>query len=219
MPTNNQLPSSESGRIKQARRIVSDLAAEVFVALLILFFGLAVPAGAVAQTLTGRTNIILRTGLANNIPVALFALLATVALIWWLAVGYRTTDRISRHLVFLMAAISVNIYLGFTVWVVITKFVGSTASPHRLGLMVWWNLSDSIPFVNVNSALDWEQPLNEYGAGTGWLFLLQRIVLILTLVRIVQVLINKWMSLSRLKPEAPAATPDASSQSASRTTP
>ena len=129
MSTNNQLPSSESGRTKQILRIVSDLTAEVFAALFIIFLGLAVPAGAIAQTLTGRTNIILRTGVANNIPVVLFALLVTVALIWWLAVGYRTTDRISRHLVFLMAAISVNIYLGFTVWVIITKFVGSTVSP------------------------------------------------------------------------------------------
>jgi hypothetical protein len=219
MPTNGQLPSSRSGRTKQVLRIVSDLAAEVFVALLILFFAVAAPAGAIAQTLTGRTNIVLRSGLAYNIPIVLFALFATVVLIWWLAVGYRTTDRLSRHLIFLMAAISVNIYLGFTVWVVVTKFVGSTASPHRLGLMVWWNLSDSIPFVNVNSALDWEQPLNEYSAGIGWLFLLQRIVLILTLVRIVQVLINKWMSLSRQKPEAPAATPDASPPPTSRTTP
>ena len=219
MPTNGQLPSSGSGRTKHALRIVSDLAAEAFVVLLILFFGLAVPAGAIAQTLTGRTNIILRTGLANNIPVVLFALFATVVLIWWLAVGYRTTDRISRHLAFLMATISVNIYLGFTVWAVVTKFIGSPVSPHRLGLMVWWNLSDSIPFVNVNSALDWEQPLNEYGAGIGWLFLLQRIVLILTLVRILQVLINKWMSLSRPKPEAPGATPEASSPSISPTTP
>jgi hypothetical protein len=104
-----------------------------------------------------------------------------------------------------MAAICANIYLGFTIWVAATKFVDTAVSPHKLGLMVWWNLNDSIPFINVNSALNWEQPLNEYGAGIGWLFLLQRIVLLLTLVRIVQVLANRWMDFSKPKPEAPTA--------------
>jgi hypothetical protein len=115
----------------------SDRAVEALVVVCIFFFGLAVPAGAIAQTLTERTNIVLRTGLANNIPVVLFALWATVVLIWWLAVGYRPGDRVSRHLTFLVAAISVNIYLGFTVWVIVTKFVDTVASPHKLGLMVW----------------------------------------------------------------------------------
>jgi hypothetical protein len=205
MPADDQPSSSEPGRTKQVFRIFSDLAAQALIVVFIFFFGLAVPAGAIAQTLTGRTNIVLRTGLANNIPVALAALWATVALIWWLAVGYRPADRVSRHLAFLMAAISVNIYLGFTVWVIVTKFIDTTVSPHKLGLMVWWNLSDSIPLVNVNSVLDWEQPLNEYGAGIGWLFLLQRTVLIITLVRIVQVLINRWASFSKPDPEGPVA--------------
>jgi hypothetical protein len=179
-------------------RALSDLAG-VFVGLFFaLFICVAIPAGAIAQTLSGRDNIFVGGDAVQSVVLVIAAFVAIFGLIGWLAVGYNPDDRLSVHSAFLAAALVVNIYLGFAVWLIATKVIGiePAASHSRFGAMVWWNLTDSIPFVDVDSALDWEAPMDEFGAGIGWLLLLQRVVLLLTLARIIQVLVNRWTNFS-----------------------
>jgi hypothetical protein len=181
----------------------SDWAGIIFAVLFLSFLILAVPVAAIFLTLTGRANFVFgTTNIIYNFPYILIAPGAALVLIGWLAVSYKADDRIARHIAVLTATVSVNIYLGLSIWLAATKIIYPAASPHKLALMVWWNLSDSIPFVNVNSALNWEQPLPEYGAGIGWLFLFQRIVFLLTLARVIQILVNRWINYSKPKPSA-----------------
>jgi hypothetical protein len=185
-------------------RRLSDWAVIIAGVAFFSFLIVAIPVAAIVLTLTGRANFVFgTTNIVYNVPYIIVALGAALVLIGWLAVSYKPDDRMTRHLAALTAAVSVNIYLGFSIWLVATKVIYPGASPHKLGLMVWWNLSDSIPFVNVNSALNWEQPLTEYGAGIGWLFLFQRIVFLLTLARVIQILVHRWITYSKPKPSRP----------------
>jgi hypothetical protein len=92
------------------------------------------------------------------------------------------------------AAIVGNIYFGFTVWVIATRWVGIhevETDARRFGLMIWWNLVDSVPLVDIDSAFDWRRPMQGYGTTVGWLFLAQRVVLVLTVARTIQVLATR----------------------------
>lgn len=95
------------------------------------------------------------------------------------------------------AAILLNVYLGFAIWSSATGWLDieiANSDPRDFGLMVWWNLLDSIPLLDVDATLDWERPMEEYGAEAGWLFLAQRLALLLTLVRAIQILIGNALS-------------------------
>jgi hypothetical protein len=76
----------------------------------------------------------------------------------------------------------INMYLGGTIWIASTEWINvdfASSNPRQFGMLVWWNLLDSIPLIDVDSAVSWEKPVDDYGASIGWLLLLQRVVLLL----------------------------------------
>ena len=169
----------------------------------LVFFLILIPVGGIALTLTGRRNSFVdSTDIIDNIFIFSFASLGAFAFIIWVTVKFKGDKGILRPLAALVAGLIVNIYLGLSIWLIAMKALPPAASPHKLGSMVWWNLFDSIPFANVNSALDWEQPMTEYGARIGWLFLFQRILLLLTLARVIKLLADRWIAYSKQKPSA-----------------
>jgi hypothetical protein len=107
---------------------------------------------------------------------------------------FRSDARASVHWLLAGAAMIGNIYFGFAVWVIATRWVGIDeveSDPRRFGLMIWWNLVDSVPLVDIDSAFDWRRPMYGYGTTVGWLFLAQRVILVLTLARAIQVLVTR----------------------------
>ena len=176
-------------------RLVLDWARELLAGAMVVLVCLGIPVGAVAQTLSGRGNLVAGTGLVQTLSLVAIALTGTVWLLAWLVLGYRRDDPVSTHTVFLAAAVVVNVYVGFGLWVAAVRLIGiepAVTHPRRFGAMVWWNLVDSVPVLDVDAALGWEQPMEEYGPGIGWLFLAQRLILLLTLARAIQVLVNHW---------------------------
>ena len=175
------------------RRGFADTVNETFT--LLIFIGVA--AAGIVATLSGHSNFFVGSDGAWNILIPVFTILATAALLAYVAFRYNPADSIRRHLRILAVAVGVNAFLAISVWIIIVNFIHPAVSPHRAGLMVWWNLSDAIPIINVNSVLDWQQPLTGYSVKVGWLFLLQRVVIILTLIRVIQVLFARWTHHSR----------------------
>jgi hypothetical protein len=162
-----------------------------------LFILIGVGAAGIVATLSGHSNSFVGSDSAWNILIPVFTIVATAALMLYVVFSYNPADPIRRHLRILAVAVGVNIFLAISVWIVIVNFIHPAGSPRKTGLMVWWNLSDAIPIINVNSVLDWQQPLTGYSVKVGWLFLLQRVVVILTLIRVIQVLFARWMHHSR----------------------
>ena len=181
----------------------TDVIIGVAVIFSFVFFLILMPVGGIALTLTGRRNSFVDSAdIIDNLFFFSFALLGGTAFIIWVTVKYKGDKGVLRPLAALVAGLIVNIYLGLSIWLIAKRALPPAASPHELGSMVWWNLFDSIPFVNVNSALDWEQPMTEYGARIGWLFLFQRILLLLTLARVIKLLADRWIAYSKQKPSA-----------------
>jgi hypothetical protein len=116
-------------------------------------------------------------------------------LIYWFA----TTDKADAGLqvyLFLVAIIG-NVWLGFGIWLTAVKLLHiplAVASPRSFGLLVWWNLLHSIPLLDINSTLNWGQPVKKYDASIGWLLLTQQIVFLLTLARSIQILVSSTFS-------------------------
>jgi hypothetical protein len=187
--------------VERQARVIGDWAGGMTGALIIFVFAIAMPVAGIAVTLTGRRDFLIdSTDIIYNSVFILMALGGAVALKILVTVKFTGDEGILQPLAALVAGLIVNIYLGFSIWLIAIRVLHPAASPHKLGLMVWWNLFDSIPFVNVNSALDWEQPMTEYGAGVGWLFLFQRIILLLTLARVIKLLVDRWIDYSKQKP-------------------
>jgi hypothetical protein len=110
---------------------------------------------------------------------------------------YDPKDGIKWQIASFPLAILGNIWLGFAIWLLAVKLFhipAAVSDSRRFGLMVWWNLLHAIPLLNIDSALDWEQPMEEYDASIGWLLLLQQIVLLLTLARALAILVDKTLS-------------------------
>lgn len=150
----------------------------------------------------------------------IYGLIGLVGLIivMWI---FRSDARAFVHWLIAGGAMIGNIYFGFAVWVIATRWVGIDeveSDPRSFGLMIWWNLVDSVPLVDIDSAFDWRQPMYGYGTTVGWLFLAQRVVMLLTLARAIQVLITRLnASASRsvengqgasARPEGPRADED-----------
>ena len=162
-----------------------------------IFFLISTGVGGIAATLSGHANSWSGTGNANIILLLAFTMACTVGLIWYVGFGASSADPILRHLITLMFAVGINIYVAISVWTVIVNYIHPAGSPKQAGLMVWWNISDAIPFINVNSVLDWRQPLTGYPVRVGWLFLVQRAIVILTLIRVIQLLFYRWAHSSK----------------------
>lgn len=116
---------------------------------------------------------------------------SSLIIVMWV---FRSDARASVHWLLAGAAMIGNIYFGFAVWVIATRWVGIDeveSDPRRFGLMIWWNLIDSVPLVDIDSAFDWRRPMYGYGTSVGWLFLAQRVVLLLTLARAIQVIVTR----------------------------
>jgi hypothetical protein len=224
MSSDNQDPDQESSRSETKVDTSSKSALIIWfrrqawsdrigaIALLSTLLGIA--AGGIAETTWGHANSYV--GGSANIWLFAITIAAVAGLMWWLARRYDAADPIPRHLAFLAAAVGVNIYLAISVWTVITQFMHPAASPHKIGSMVWWNISDAIPLINVNSVLDWQQPLTGYPVQIGWLFLLQRIVLILTVARVIQLLYARWVHYSKAETKTRATGSDHGGQPAGR---
>jgi hypothetical protein len=205
MPSYNQASDQESASLETEvdatsvsalvakRQGFGDTVSDIFNLLILIGVG----AAGIVATLSGHSNPFVGSDNTWNILIPVFTIAATATLMWYVAFKYNPTDPIRRHLRILAVAVSINIYLAISVWIVIANYIHPTVSPHKAGLMVWWNLSDAIPIINVNSVLDWQQPLTGYSVQVGWLFLLQRVVVILTLIRVIQVLFARWMRHSR----------------------
>jgi hypothetical protein len=153
-------------------------------------------------------------GSDNAVDITLLALtiMTTAYLMWYVAFSYNPAVPIRRHLAILAVAVSVNTLLAISVWIVIANYIHPAVSLHKAGLMVWWNLSDAIPLINVNSVLDWPQPLTGYSVQVGWLFLLQRVVVILTLISVIQLLFDRWMHRSKAETKTAATGPEHAEQ-------
>jgi hypothetical protein len=178
------------------------------VALFVLaFFAVVIPAAGVVLTLTGKSNYFIENGILDTLPIIAIAVAGSGALIVWLTVKYTPDKGVARLVIALATAVSVNLYIGISIWVVASKIASAAISPHKLGLMVWWNLSDSVPFVNVNSTLDWKQPVTEYGARLGWLFLFQKIILLLTLARVIKIIVDQYLNYSKQKEDTSEKSP------------
>jgi len=211
MSSDNQAPDQEStspetkvdATSKSApvvkRRGCVDTVSSIFTLFIIIVVGVE----GIAATLSGRSDSYVSGDIFSNIWELAATIVATVWLTWYVVFKYNPADPIRRHLVVLAVAVSINIFLAISVWIVIANYIHPAVSLHKAGLMVWWNLSDAIPFINVNSVLDWQQPLTGYSVQVGWLFLLQRVVVILTLLRVIQLLVARWMHHS--KPETKTA--------------
>jgi hypothetical protein len=199
MSSDDQAPDQESARPETEvdTKTTPKLTLGVwFRALWTLYIIVALGVGGIAETLSGHPNYF-AGGTSLSILLIVYTGAAVAALIWSLAVRYRPTDPVRSHLTILTVTITTNVFLAISVWTIITQFIHPAASPHKIGLMVWWNLSDAIPLINVNSTLGWQQPLTGYSVQVGWLFLLQRIVLIVTLARVIQILFDRWVHYPR----------------------
>jgi hypothetical protein len=116
--------NEEEHRIAIESRSVTERRAHVFSdwvgltlsVVIVLAFGLAIPAATIVHTLTGRANALVGSDIIYNSPFLLLAVAATVGIIVWLAVGYDPADRLSLHFVFLTSAVIVNVYLGYSIW-------------------------------------------------------------------------------------------------------
>ena len=191
------------------RRGCFDTLSAIFTLFLLIGIGVA----GIAATLSGHKNSYVGAGGNGwNIELLSLTIAATVGLIWYVVFRASSTDPIPRHLAILVLAVSINIYLAISVWTVIVDYIHPAVSPQKAGLMVWWNLSDAIPLINVNSVLDWQQPLTGYSVQVGWLFLLQRVVFILTLLRVIQLLFDRWLHHSKAETKTEATEPEHADQ-------
>lgn len=139
------------------------------------------------------------------------AAVPSLIIILW---GFSSDARGWVHWLLAGAAIVANIYFGFAVWVIAARWVGIEeveTDARRFGLMIWWNLVDSVPLVDIDSAFDWRRPMHGYGTTVGWLFLAQRVILVLTVARTIQVLATRLYG-STGRPDkdggGPSAQPD-----------
>lgn len=187
-----------------------DWAREILAGAMVVLVCVGIPVGAVAQTLSNEGNLVVGDGPVQTVSLVAVALTLTTWLLAWLVLGYHRDDPVSTHTVFLAAAVVVNVYVGFGLWVTAARLIGidpAVADPGAFGAMVWWNLVDSVPVLDVDSALGWKQPIEDYGPGVGWLFLTQRLILLLTLARAIQVLVNHWSTPPAAARQAAVADP------------
>lgn len=153
-----------------------------------VFYGVLFPPVLISETLA-RTPV--EFG-AKGIPTFAIAVIGFVVLAAKILRGGKRSAGPGRHLGYLFAAVVANIYLAWAVWLVATRWADidiAAQDPRRFGLLVWWNILDSVPLIDIDGALDWERPIARYGATIGWLMLIQRLAVLLTLVRSVQVLV------------------------------
>ena len=118
-------------------------------------------------------------------------------LIYWFATTNNEKTDASLQLYLFLVAIIGNIWLGFGIWLTAVKLLHiplAVASPRSFGLLIWWNLLHSIPLLDINSTLNWGQPVKNYDASIGWLLLTQQIVFLLTLARSIQILVSSTFS-------------------------
>jgi hypothetical protein len=169
-----------------------------------LFILITTGVAGIVATISGHFNSYVSSDNFTHIYILAFTIVATAWLTWYVFFEYNSADPIRRQLVMLGVAVSVNIFLAISVWTVIVSYIHPAVSPQKVGLMVWWNLSDAIPLINVNSVLDWQQPLTGYSVQVGWLFLLQRVVVILTLLRVIQLLVARWVGSSKAETKTEA---------------
>lgn len=123
-----------------------------------------------------------------------------VALVVFLAVGNYSSERSLIHLALLTAAVISNIWIGYGIWATAVKFLALepvASTPDEFGELIWWNLVDSIPVLDVDATLNWSQPIEEYGAQVGLLLLFQKFVLLFTLARVIQLIVKNLLETSR----------------------
>jgi hypothetical protein len=164
----------------------------VIVPFLIFLFVIVTPYYSVTTTL-GRTSEWYGTGRYDEVYATVLAAITVPSLIYFLIQGEKKGVSTARHLLYLLASIVANIYFGFAIWIVATKWSGleiAAQDPRGFGLLIWWNVVDSVPLLDIDGALDWERPVEEYRAAIGWLMLIQRLVLLLTLARSAQVAVR-----------------------------
>lgn len=168
----------------------------------VILFGylfLVVPFLFMREILTGSESFWIYFGHEHpyHILWVAWSLFVTGCLVFCFVVLYSPKWPASGQIVTLAGAVVGNIWLGIGIWLTAVKLLHipvAVSDPGRFGSMVWWNLLHGVPLLNIDSALDWEQPIAEYPVSIGWLLLVQQVVLLLTLVRSIQILVNVTLS-------------------------
>ena len=187
--------SSGQPRRDRRRDVLGVLGLGVMAAC-IVFIAFILPPFFIRETLSGGGNSWIFSGhprLYAFFYVVVFLLYIGIIVFMFVRL-YDPTEGMGYQAIALALAIVANIWLGFTIWLLTVKLLhipAAASDPRRFGLMVWWNLLHAIPLLDINSALDWEQPMEEHDAVLGWLLLLQQIVLLLTLAQAIQMLVKR----------------------------
>ena len=168
-------------------------------AILFGYFLLVVPFLFMREILTQSESFWIYFGHEHpyHIAWAAWSLFVTGALVFVFVVLYDTKWPVSGQISMFAGAVVGNIWLGIGIWLTAVKLLHipvAVSDPGRFGSMVWWNLLHGVPLLNIDSALDWEQPIEEYPVSIGWLLLVQQVVLLLTLARSIQILVSVTLS-------------------------
>lgn len=130
----------------------------------------------------------------NDLISVIYGFILPLPLIVFLLERHKNRDRdtLLVQALCVFAAVVVNILLTISIWFLVTSWTWFELAPvtkSEFGYMVWWNLIDSVPIIDLDAGLDWERPIDEYGERVGCMLLFQRVVLLLTLAWTIQVLI------------------------------
>lgn len=173
--------------------------------LLAAWIALVMPFLLVSQTLTQSQGWIFGHQVFYGYIWFAFSLVFAGMSVYIFIVGYSVKRRPIVQMAMFIGAVAGNIYLGYAVWWAAVKLFMipiAASNSGRFGLMVWWNLLHGVPLLNIDSVLNWEQPIEEYPAPIGWLFLLQQIALLLTLARSIQAIVSISLEDFDLSPRA-----------------
>jgi hypothetical protein len=194
--------ASESNPQKDRRRIFSDIVDAILGIgglLGLVFVALVLPPLIIRETISQTGSKWIYGGHPSLYAAywAAFALFCAGGLLFWFVVLYDPKEGKGLQIISFLIAIFGNLWLGFGIWLLAVKLFHislAASDPGRFGRMVWWNLVDSVPVLDIDTVLDWERPMEEYSSSIGWLLIVQRIVLLLTLARSIQVVVSTTLS-------------------------
>lgn len=180
----------EAPREPNSNRFTDTVAFRVALGVTSVAF-LILPIFLVVQTVNKNPPIAVTYVSSENMePIVGIALIALM-LVLFRTLYKRTVTH--RTLIFsLLMAIVFSIYLGYAIWLIVNGWIedpAATANPYTFGRMIWWNLLDSIPLIDLDAALDWERPMEEYGSRIGFLFLTQKAFILFTVIRALYLLL------------------------------
>src|SRR5215831_799646 len=127
MSSDNQAPDQESTSpetevditSKSApavkRRGCADTVRTLFTIAIFIWIGVA----GIAATLSGHSNSFVGSDNTWNIVTFVCTIVATAALMWYVAFRYNSAGPILHHMRILAVVVSINVYLAISVWIVI----------------------------------------------------------------------------------------------------